>query len=183
MTVAARNCASSSCSSIRQPMRPVNTPSMDQFAEGLVLEKKDMLWFWDHYCADRALRESDVRASPLRVADAAGSAAGLSSCSQRWIRSSMRDCAYAERLKDCRCPGHLPSRSREPSTRSSVSGRSSSWPIANSRSPPRHSAAALQSRPRPEGSNRDACRQTFSYFSLSVARAKNRYWSIFGFDF
>ncbi|MDG2207911.1 MAG: alpha/beta hydrolase [Pirellulales bacterium] len=49
-----------------------HTRSMDRFAEGLVLEKKDMLWFWDHYCADRTLRQSDVRASPLRVADAAG---------------------------------------------------------------------------------------------------------------
>ena len=49
-----------------------NTSSMDRFAEGLVLEKKDMFWFWNHYCDDRELRESDVRASPLRVADAAG---------------------------------------------------------------------------------------------------------------
>ena len=49
-----------------------HTRSMDRFAEGLVLEKKDMLWFWGHYCADPTLRESDVRASPLRVADAAG---------------------------------------------------------------------------------------------------------------
>ena len=49
-----------------------NTSSMDRFGEGLVLEKKDMFWFWNHYCGDRAVRESDVRASPLRVADAAG---------------------------------------------------------------------------------------------------------------
>ncbi|MBB01367.1 MAG: lipase [Planctomyces sp.] len=49
-----------------------NTRSMDRFAEGLVLEKKDMFWFWSHYCDDRSVRENDVRASPLRVADAGG---------------------------------------------------------------------------------------------------------------
>ncbi|HJN66426.1 MAG: alpha/beta hydrolase [Pirellulales bacterium] len=48
------------------------TASMDRFGKGLLLEKEDMLWFWDHYCPDRSLREADVRASPLRVADAAG---------------------------------------------------------------------------------------------------------------
>ena len=49
-----------------------NTSSMDRFAEGLLLEKKDLFWFWHHYCDDRELRESDVRASPLRIVDAAG---------------------------------------------------------------------------------------------------------------
>ena len=49
-----------------------HTPAMDRFAEGLVLEKKDMLWCWGHSCADPALREKDVRASPRLGAEAAG---------------------------------------------------------------------------------------------------------------
>ena len=48
------------------------TASMDRFDKGCLLEKKDMLWYWNHYCPDQSLRETDVRASPLRLADAVG---------------------------------------------------------------------------------------------------------------
>ncbi len=47
------------------------TASMRRLATGFLLESKDMLWFWDHYCPDPKHR-LDVRAAPLRVPDAAG---------------------------------------------------------------------------------------------------------------
>lgn len=47
------------------------TESMRRLATGFLLEAKDMLWFWDHYCPDAGHRR-DMRAAPLRVADAAG---------------------------------------------------------------------------------------------------------------
>jgi acetyl esterase len=47
------------------------TESMRRLGKELLLEAKDMLWFWEHYCPDPESRR-DVRAAPLRVSDAAG---------------------------------------------------------------------------------------------------------------
>ena len=46
------------------------TESMRRLGKELLLEAKDMLWFWEHYCPDPESRR-DVRAAPLQVADAA----------------------------------------------------------------------------------------------------------------
>ena len=45
--------------------------SMHRFGENLLLWREDMVWFWNHYCPDPAVRR-DPRAAPLQVADAAG---------------------------------------------------------------------------------------------------------------
>ncbi len=47
------------------------TPSYSENAEGYMLTKDSMVWFWDHYVRTPADAE-DVRASVLRVADASG---------------------------------------------------------------------------------------------------------------
>ncbi len=45
-----------------------NTGSYEEFSEGNLLTRKDMQWFWNHYCPDEALR-ADPRLSPLHAQD------------------------------------------------------------------------------------------------------------------
>jgi acetyl esterase len=47
------------------------TETYRSFADGPILTRNSMQWFWDHYLADPAQR-SDARASPLRAASLAG---------------------------------------------------------------------------------------------------------------
>jgi acetyl esterase len=47
------------------------TGSYHEFAEGFVLTRSDMEWYWDQYVPDRAMRD-DPLASPLRAADLTG---------------------------------------------------------------------------------------------------------------
>ena len=42
------------------------TPSMQSHAEGFLLERASMIWFWNHYCPDPSMRE-DWRACPIRA--------------------------------------------------------------------------------------------------------------------
>ncbi|ABE29383.1 alpha/beta hydrolase fold family protein [Paraburkholderia xenovorans LB400] len=44
------------------------TASYDEFAEGNLLTRNDMQWFWDHYCPERAARANPL-ASPLEAED------------------------------------------------------------------------------------------------------------------
>ncbi|BDG74460.1 alpha/beta hydrolase [Roseomonas fluvialis] len=53
-----------------------NTPSTQRFTEGYPLTAAGMRWFIDHYVPDRAQR-IDWRASPLRAASLAGTAAAF----------------------------------------------------------------------------------------------------------
>jgi acetyl esterase len=89
-----------------------DTPSYRDFAEGYLLTADDMRWFWNHYCADHALRLAPD-ASPLRADD-------LHLLPPTLLFSAeldpLRDEGerYAERLRaagvDCemlRCPGVL----------------------------------------------------------------------------
>ncbi len=48
-----------------------NRPSMFQFAERLLLERRSMTWFWDHYCPDPAARRH-WNASPVHTPDLSG---------------------------------------------------------------------------------------------------------------
>lgn len=43
----------------------VNTDSYQRNAEGYFLSRESMIWFWDHYVPDQALRQ-DARVSPLK---------------------------------------------------------------------------------------------------------------------
>lgn len=46
----------------------VDTPSYRDFADGYMLTRDSMIWFWDHYCPDVEQRNQPY-ASPLRAAD------------------------------------------------------------------------------------------------------------------
>jgi acetyl esterase len=48
------------------------TASYRDNADGYLLTKSGMLWFWHHYLADPAAQAGDVRASPMRAASLAG---------------------------------------------------------------------------------------------------------------
>jgi acetyl esterase len=66
-------------------------------ADGYLLSRKMMAWFWDHYCPDPAQR-SDPLASPIRAADLSGLPPALVMTAEF---DPLRDEgeAYAERLK------------------------------------------------------------------------------------
>lgn len=49
----------------------VNTPSYKDFAEGYMLTRDSMIWFWDHYCPEISAR-NEPYASPARTADLSG---------------------------------------------------------------------------------------------------------------
>jgi acetyl esterase len=74
------------------------TPSYREFAEGNLLTREDMKWFWNHYCADEALRQ-DGRLSPLRAQDLSASPPALVLTAGR---DPLRDEgeAYGRRLKE-----------------------------------------------------------------------------------
>lgn len=52
------------------------TGSYSEFAEGNLLTRNDMKWFWDHYCPDES-RRSHPDASPMHAKDLAVSPAAL----------------------------------------------------------------------------------------------------------
>lgn len=53
-----------------------DTVSYHEFAEGNLLTRNDMQWFWSHYCPDQAMRR-DPRASPLLAPSLEGSPRAL----------------------------------------------------------------------------------------------------------
>ena len=74
------------------------TQSYAEFAEGHLLTREDMKWFWNHYCADPQLRSNPL-ASPLLSADLAASPAALivtAECDP--LREEGE--AYAQRLRE-----------------------------------------------------------------------------------
>ena len=71
--------------------------SMHRFGKKLLLWREDMVWFWNHYCPDAALR-SDPRAAPLQVADAAGLPPAYL-CLAEFDPLLDEGLAYAERLE------------------------------------------------------------------------------------
>lgn len=75
-----------------------DTASYLEFAEGNLLTRNDMKWFWNHYCVDTALR-ADGRLSPLHAKDLSASPAALVLTAGR---DPLRDEgeAYGQRLKD-----------------------------------------------------------------------------------
>jgi acetyl esterase len=79
-----------------------DTPSYSENAEGYLLTRDAMRWFWDHYL-NTAGEGADVRASPLRVADAAGlPSATVITAGFDPLRDEGR--AYAERLRAAGVP-------------------------------------------------------------------------------
>jgi acetyl esterase len=57
--------------------RAVDRPSIARFAEGFVLESKDVAWFTDLYLGEDRRAAADPRAAPLRAKDLSGLAPGL----------------------------------------------------------------------------------------------------------
>jgi acetyl esterase len=79
-----------------------DTASYLEFAEGNLLTRKDMKWFWDHYCPDPAHR-SHPDVSPLHAKDLSASPAALVLTAGR---DPLRDEgeAYGERLEEAGVP-------------------------------------------------------------------------------
>jgi acetyl esterase len=50
----------------------VETPSALEFAEGPILKRDDVDWFWEQYLTDPATQQDDPQASPVRAASLAG---------------------------------------------------------------------------------------------------------------
>ena len=48
------------------------TPSALEFADGPILKKDDVEWFWEQYLTDPAVEQDDPQASPVRAASLAG---------------------------------------------------------------------------------------------------------------
>jgi acetyl esterase len=81
------------------------TGSYSEFAEGNLLTRNDMKWFWDHYCPDESKR-SHPDASPMHAKDLAASPAALIVTAGR---DPLRDEgeAYGERLKAAGVPAEV----------------------------------------------------------------------------
>jgi acetyl esterase len=81
------------------------TASYDEFAEGNLLTRKDMQWFWNHYCPERAAR-GDPLASPLETEDLGASPPALVMTAGR---DPLRDEgeAYGLRLRDAGIPADV----------------------------------------------------------------------------
>ena len=79
-----------------------DTGSYAEFAEGNLLTRNDMKWFWDHYCPDTSKR-SHPDASPMQARDLSDSPAALIVTAGR---DPLRDEgeAYGQRLKDAGVP-------------------------------------------------------------------------------
>lgn len=82
-----------------------DTASYLEFAEGNLLTRNDMKWFWDHYCPDAA-RRSNPDASPLHAKDLSASPDALVLTAGR---DPLRDEgeAYGERLKQAGVPAEV----------------------------------------------------------------------------
>ncbi|VTU31790.1 Carboxylesterase NlhH [Variovorax sp. PBL-H6] len=82
-----------------------DTASYLEFAEGNLLTRSDMKWFWDHYCPDGAQR-SNPDVSPLHAKDLSASPAALVLTAGR---DPLRDEgeAYGERLKQAGVPAEI----------------------------------------------------------------------------
>jgi acetyl esterase len=79
-----------------------DTPSYSENAEGYLLTREAMRWFWNHYLNHEG-EGGDMRASPLRVADAAGlPAATIITAGFDPLRDEGK--AYAERLRAAGVP-------------------------------------------------------------------------------
>lgn len=74
------------------------TASYDEFAEGNLLTRNDMQWFWNHYCPEQAARANPL-ASPLGTIDLSASPPALVITAGR---DPLRDEgeAYGRRLQD-----------------------------------------------------------------------------------
>jgi len=79
-----------------------DTGSYAEFAEGNLLTRNDMEWFWDHYCPDISKR-SHPDASPMRAQDLSASPAALIVTAGR---DPLRDEgeAYGKRLQEAGVP-------------------------------------------------------------------------------
>ncbi|MGE0426901.1 MAG: alpha/beta hydrolase fold domain-containing protein [Hydrogenophaga sp.] len=78
------------------------TGSYAEFAEGNLLTRNDMKWFWGHYCSDESKR-SHPDASPMRAQDLSASPEALIVTAGR---DPLRDEgeAYGQRLQDAGVP-------------------------------------------------------------------------------
>jgi acetyl esterase len=81
------------------------TGSYSEFAEGNLLTRNDMKWFWNHYCPDVAKR-SNPDASPLHAKDLSASPAALVITAGR---DPLRDEgeAYGKRLQEAGVPAEV----------------------------------------------------------------------------
>ena len=84
------------------PARTNRFPSYEQNADGPLMTRREMLWFWDHYLRDEA-DETDPRAAPLVVADLSGlPATTVVVCELDVLRDE--GLAYADRLRAAGVP-------------------------------------------------------------------------------
>ena len=83
---------------VLSPARANPFPSYEQNADGPLMTRREMHWFWDHYLRDEA-DEADPRAVPLAAGDLSGlPAATVVVCELDLLRDE--GLAYADRLRD-----------------------------------------------------------------------------------